>query len=128
MKKMMYIICVDDEKIVLDSLQSQLRRNFGETFHYEFAESANEALEIIEDIYMLDEEIIYVVISDWLMPGMKGDELLHEIKQKVKRAKTILLTGHTDSAVIRELEQQHQEITVIFKPWNEGKLMNLIHG
>ena len=78
MKKILNIVCVDDEKIVLDSLNSQLTRNFGKNFNYEFAESAKEALEIIEELHKADDEMIYVVISDWLMPGMKGDELLED--------------------------------------------------
>ncbi len=36
------ILCVDDEKIVLDSLQDQLRNTFGDEFEYEIAESVDE--------------------------------------------------------------------------------------
>ena len=42
------ILCVDDEKIVLDSLKSQLKKEFGD-FDLEIAESGEEALEIIEE-------------------------------------------------------------------------------
>ena len=127
MKKILNIVCVDDEKIVLDSLNSQLTRNFGNSFNYEFAESAEEALEIINELRNEDDEIIYVVISDWLMPGMKGDELLERVRLKVKNVKTILLTGHVDNAVIKAIEQKKNgEIKCIYKPWNEKELINLI--
>lgn len=126
MKKILNIVCVDDEKIVLDSLNSQLSRNFGNNFNYEFAESAKEALEIIEDLRRDDEEMIYVVISDWLMPGMKGDELLEEIRKKVENVKTILLTGHIDNNVIKEIAKNNKGIKVIHKPWNEKDLVELI--
>lgn len=126
MKKVLHIICVDDEKIVLDSLNSQLTRNLGNDYSYEFAESAEEALEVIDDISESDEETIYVVISDWLMPGMKGDELLSEVRSRLDNVKTILLTGHVDSKVVKEIEESGKGIKCIYKPWNENDLMALI--
>ncbi len=127
MKQILNIVCVDDEKMVLDSLNSQLTRNFGNTYHYEFAESAEEALEIIEDLRSENDEVIYVVISDWLMPGMKGDELLKEVREKVGNVKTILLTGHVDNKVLKNIEEDTKgKIKCIFKPWNEKDLISLI--
>lgn len=126
MKKVLHIICVDDEKIVLDSLNSQLTRNLGNDYNYEFAESAEEALEVIDDINESDEETVYVVISDWLMPGMKGDELLTEVRSKLDNVKTILLTGHVDNKVVKDIENSGKGIKCIYKPWNENDLMALI--
>ncbi len=126
MKKILNIVCVDDEKIVLDSLNSQLTRNFGNNFNYEFAESAEEALEIIEELRAIEEDVIYVVISDWLMPGMKGDELLEEVRKKVKDVKTILLTGHVEEKIIKDIIASGKGIKVIHKPWNEKDLVDLI--
>lgn len=127
MKKILNIVCVDDEKIVLDSLYSQLTRNFGSSFNYEFAESAEEALEIIDELKNEIDEVIYVVISDWLMSGMKGDELLERVRAKVKNVKTILLTGHIDIEVIKTIEQKNNGgIKCIYKPWNERELIGLI--
>lgn len=126
MKKILNIVCVDDEKIVLDSLNSQLTRNFGNNFGYEFAESAEEALGIIDEISDNEKEMVYVVISDWLMPGMKGDELLEEVRKKVKNVKTILLTGHIDNKTIQEIELSGKGTKCIYKPWNESELIALI--
>lgn len=127
MKKVLNIVCVDDEKIVLDSLNSQLTRNFGNNFNYEFAESAEEALDIIEELRSEDDEMIYVVISDWLMPGMKGDELLEEVRKKVENVKTILLTGHIENNVVQNIEQSGKGIKCIYKPWDEKDLIALIN-
>ena len=127
MKKILNIVCVDDEKIVLDALNSQLTRNFGNNFNYEFAESAEEALEIIEEIHEENSEVIYVVISDWLMPGMKGDELLEEIRKKVTNVKTILLTGHVDEKIVKNIQEARKGFKVIYKPWDEKDLVALIN-
>ena len=125
----LYIICVDDEKIVLDSLNAQLTRNFGNTYNYEFAESAEEALEVIEDLSNSDSDVIFVIISDWLMPGMKGDELLEKEHQKLGGVKTILLTGHVQPGLLKEIEKKSNcQIQTIYKPWSEKKLISLITG
>lgn len=126
MKKILNIVCVDDEKIVLDSLNSQLTRNFGNNYNYEFAESAEEALEIVDEIREQSDEVIYVVISDWLMPGMKGDELLEEVRKRVSNVKTILLTGHIDSKAVQNIERSGKGIKCIYKPWSEAQLIELI--
>ena len=127
MKGELYVICVDDEKIVLDSLSSQLTRNFGNNFNYEFAESAEEALEIINELKENDSNEIFVLISDWLMPGMKGDELLEEVMRRVSGVKAILLTGHVDQILLNEIEKRNNgQIQTIHKPWNEEKLISLI--
>ena len=84
------IVCVDDEKIVLNSLQSVLTRKLGKDYELEFAESGEEALEILEDYEDSTSKLI-VFISDWLMPNMKGDELLYKVKQRFPHTKTIML-------------------------------------
>ena len=66
------ILCVDDEIVILDSLKEQLKRYFGDRYIYEIAESAEEAWEVIEELHE-DEIKILIIVSDWLMPGIKGD-------------------------------------------------------
>ena len=34
------ILCVDDERLVLDSLKIQLKEEFGDTYYYEMADNA----------------------------------------------------------------------------------------
>ena len=72
------ILCVDDERMVLDSLRTQLAAEFGNAYTYEGAEDAEEAFELISELNDTEVSVI-VIISDWLMPGMKGDELLIRI-------------------------------------------------
>ena len=95
-----YIICVDDEQSVLDTLKEQLQANFGQTNEIETALSAESALELIDEVLEAGE-IIELVISDQVMPGMKGDEFLERVHQKLPDAIKILLTGQAglDSAI-----------------------------
>ena len=85
------------------------------------------ALELIDEIAAVKNDIIVVIISDWLMPGMKGDELLIKAKKRAKNAKTILLTGHVDHVLLREIEENAQGIfRTLYKPWNEEQLIEMI--
>ena len=71
------LLCVDDEIIVLTALKDQLRRAFGNDFLIDVAESAEEALELLDELAEHGHSLL-VIVSDWLMPGMKGDEFIYD--------------------------------------------------
>ena len=119
------MICVDDETVILETLQEQISRHFGRQFVYEAAESADEALEIIEELDQ-DGVKILVIISDWLMPGMRGDEFLVQVHQKFGKIKTILLTGHAESSAIERAKSEGNLYCCIYKPWREEELIEII--
>lgn len=121
------ILCVDDEKIVLASLKSQIKKHFGNRYLYEFAESAAEAWEIIEELHDDGIEIL-VIVSDWLMPKTKGDELLIEIHQKFPRIVKVLLTGHADQQAITRCCEQANLYRCLVKPWTEHELIETIES
>lgn len=114
------ILCVDDEKSVLDTLTRQLESHYGEKFVYETAESAEDAWEVIED---LNEEGInmVLVISDWLMPNTKGDEFLVKVHEKFPGTVKILLSGQADQDAV-ENAKTNGNSTFIAKPWDMQKL------
>lgn len=116
------ILCVDDEKIILHSLRKQLSRNFGDRYRYEIAESPEEALEVIEELVADNIEVL-VVVSDWLMPNMKGDELLILVHEKFPNITTIMLTGQADNAAIERAKQYANLYCCISKPWDEAFLV-----
>ena len=119
------ILCVDDETVILESLQEQISRHFGEKFLYEAAESAEEALEILEEL--TDEGVkIVVIVSDWLMPGMRGDEFLVKVHQQFGDITTIMLTGQADEKAIERAKQEANLYCCIYKPWLEEELLKII--
>ena len=119
------ILCVDDERVILDSLERQLADAFGDDYLYEFAENGEDALELIDE---LNEEglNIIVVVSDWLMPGMKGDEFLVRVHNQFPKTVTILLSGQADEAAIERAKQQANIHRCIYKPWSEEELIETI--
>ena len=119
------IICVDDEVVILDSLKEQLKRKFGDRFIYEVAESAEEAWEVIEELQQDDISII-AIVSDWLMPGVKGDEFLIQIHQRFPKLVTVMLTGQADAAAIDRVRREANLHACLYKPWTEEELTEVI--
>lgn len=120
-----FILCVDDEKVVLQSLKAQLRKAFGDAYSYEIAEDANDALDLIDELN--DEDIsILLIISDWLMPGMKGDEFLIRVHEKFPKIVKIMLTGQADDSAIERAQQSANLYRCLFKPWSELELIEAI--
>ncbi|MEA5557367.1 response regulator, partial [Nodularia spumigena] len=116
------IICVDDEQIILNSLNKQLHRKFGTRFEYEFAESAEEALEIIRDLSD-DGYIIVMVISDQIMPGMTGDQFLVDVHTNHPRPIKILLTGQAAIDAAINAVNKADLYRYLTKPWDEDDFL-----
>jgi DNA-binding NtrC family response regulator len=118
------ILCVDDEPIILKSLKAELAQNFGSEYLVETAESAEEALEILED-YKSQKVDTMLVISDWLMPNMKGDELLMQVHLKYPKTGKIMLSGQADASAIERVRSEANG-AFISKPWTKETLRKAI--
>ena len=94
------ILCVDDDSTVLNALRSMLANHFGAQLQVEFAESGEEALEIEEDLRAQGKEL-GLVISDFMMPGLRGDELLVRLHERSPATVKILLTGQSDLSGVK---------------------------
>ena len=120
------IICIDDETLVLDSLKIEFRKFFNHNCLYEFANSGEEGLEIVANIQEESPDSKKIVISDWWMPGMKGDEFLIAVHQKYPEITTIMLTGQASEAAIIDVKEKANLHRCIRKPWEYQNLMNII--
>lgn len=119
------ILCVDDEKIILNSLKVQLKEEFGSDYTYETAESAVDAEELIDE--MVEEGCkILVIVSDWLMPGVKGDEFLVKIHNKYPQIVKIMLSGHASEDAIERAYKEANLLKCISKPWSGEELIGTI--
>ncbi|MBF0289901.1 MAG: response regulator [SAR324 cluster bacterium] len=115
------ILCVDDEKVVLNSMKDELKTVLDEGMVLELAESGDEALEITEE-FEEDGTDLAVVISDQIMPGMKGHEFLIELHKKHPNTVKILLTGQADADAVGNAMNQAQLYRYIAKPWQSKDL------
>ncbi|MCP5205568.1 MAG: diguanylate cyclase [Hahellaceae bacterium] len=115
------ILCVDDERIILSSLKSQLVQTLGEEYRIEVAESGEEALEIIEELIEQKQELP-LIIADQIMGGMYGDELLARAKKILPDTLSIMLTGQATAESVGEAVNKASLFRYISKPWNEDDL------
>jgi CheY-like chemotaxis protein len=118
------ILCVDDEPDILNTLKMQLKNEFKNDYFYELAESGDEALDLLKDFQ--EEVQVIVVISDWLMPGIKGDELLIKVHQKYPKIIKVMLTGQADAAALQRAVQEADLYCCLYKPWNSKELIETI--
>lgn len=116
------ILCVDDEKIILDSLKLQLQSYFDESCVVELAESGEEGLGIIDELIESGYEYPHVIISDQIMPRMKGDEFLSKANDKCPESLRILLTGQADKDDIINAINKAGLYRYIPKPWDHMDL------
>jgi len=101
------ILCVDDEKAVLDGLSLHLRRR-----HQVFtAQSGAEGLEILRR-----EPTMAVVLSDMRMPGMDGAAFLAQAREVSPNTVRLLLTGQSDMESAIAAINQGQIFRFLSKP------------
>ena len=111
------IICVDDEVSVLETLKEQLMEHFSETHEVHTCISAEDALELMGVLIDTDQPL-EMVITDQVMPGMKGDELLHKIHARLPDTIKILLTGHSGLESVVSSVNKGGLNRYIEKPWD----------
>ena len=107
------ILLVDDEPGILKALQRVFHR---ENFDIVTAANGQEALR-----YFQDQEI-HLVISDFMMPGMNGAQLLREVKKLSPDTLRIMLTGHANTDAVMGAINEGAVYKFIIKPWNDDDL------
>ena len=119
------LLCVDDEPIVLTALRDQLRRAYGSEYVIDVAESAEEALELLDELAGEGHRLL-VIVSDWLMPGMKGDEFLVQAHRRFPTVVKILLSGQAEQAAVDRARREAGLHEFLAKPWNAQELVQAI--
>ncbi len=115
------IICTDDEPSILSSLNLEINKNFADTCTIELVENAEETLEICEELSEDGDEIA-LVISDYIMPEMKGDELLKRIHLLLPKTIKVMLTGQADIEAVGNAVKHANLYRYISKPWQPDDL------
>ena len=118
------IVCVDDEKSILSGLEQQLRREFSDGFYLEFAQSGDEAISLVKDLRESNIEIP-ILITDQMMPGMKGSELIEQLESICPETKCVMLTGYADSEDMRSLKSRNL-LKCFNKPWDNKDFIEFI--
>jgi DNA-binding NtrC family response regulator len=125
MKSEIYILVIEDEPEVLDSIVRDITE-FEEHFNVEMADTAEEAEALIKEIVSENGKIA-LVLCDHVLPGKNGVELLVEMQkdEKTKSTRKVLITGQAglDETVkaVNEADLKHY----IAKPWQKEELVEI---
>ncbi len=112
------ILCVDDEKNILTSIQRSLR---GNKYHLTTRSSAKEALDY------LDDSSVQVIITDYLMPEMNGLEFIQHVRKKYPEILTIMLSGHATINQMMRYLNNGDIYRFLIKPWDANELNNVVN-
>ncbi len=113
----MTVLCVDDERIILRTLQ---RLFHSKPYNLIITSSAQNALEIIEKTH------IDVIVSDMRMPEMDGTILLEKVATSHPETYRIVLSGYADFETTVAAINLGKINRFINKPWNNKDLIHAV--
>ncbi len=115
------ILIVDDDPSILSALKRALR---DEDYDVYTAIDWNQTAEL------LSIHTFSVVISDFLMPGVSGDDLLSMVKSKSPKTIRVMLSGNASSKSVPVGIANGILNCQIFisKPWDDDELRNTLRG
>lgn len=110
----MRILCVDDEKNVLRSIE---RLFLDENYEILTAMTGDEGLKILSET-----SPVQLVMSDYRMPGMNGVEFLKQVCLRWPDTVRIVLSGYADTGSVVDAINEGEIYKFIPKPWNDHEL------
>jgi len=105
------VLFIDDDVIVLKSLERGL---MDESYNKFFAKSCEEANEILQ------REEIHVIVTDMCMPEMTGLEFLRTVRKEHPDIIGIVLSGYDQDVDLKAAVDQGEVFKLIMKPWKLG--------
>lgn len=112
-----FILAIDDDRAVLNSVERDLRQKFGREYRILKAESGSQALELIRQIKARSETIA-LFVADQRMPHMTGVEFLDQACKLFPQARKVLLTAYADTeAAIQAINKVGIDY-YLMKPWD----------
>jgi signal transduction histidine kinase len=116
------ILCVDDEKMILDSLRKELKDYFQKEYYIAIAGNGEDALEALTELFD-DGYEVPLVITDYIMPRMKGDELLRTVQELYPDTFGMMLSGQADLEAVRNTIRYGNLQSFLLKPWTSVDLI-----
>jgi PAS domain S-box-containing protein len=118
------VLLVEDEPAVRKLLRASL-----ETYGYTVLD-AGSALEAL-DQWATTPRAIDLVVTDVVMPGMSGRELVEQVRRGHPEMKVLFMSGYTDDAVVRH-GILTAEMDFLQKPFSPAtlaqRIRSLLHG
>ena len=122
----MNILIVDDSKIVRRVLTNTMKRYFKApewpTLNLFKAEDGNFAMEVME------KELIDIILLDWNMPNMNGEEVVEAVRANKAYQKTRIIMATTEGSkesVLKMIKKGANGYMV--KPFNEEAIFKTLN-
>jgi len=112
------VLFVDDEQAIRSAIERMYLER--DDVRCLFAASGQEGLEILE------REEVWVVVSDYMMPGMRGIEFLSRVKGVRPDTLRIMMTAHADLSIAIDAINKSEAYRFVSKPWNNQDLMDTV--
>ena len=113
------ILIIDDEQFFLNSIERYLRE-LKDEFEIHTSTNSKDTLKLIEELG------IELLITDMLMPGKEGVEIIREVKKECPTVKVIAMTGgHSDYL---EFAESFGATLTLRKPFSKDDLIAAINS
>jgi thioredoxin reductase (NADPH) len=110
------ILAVDDDSVVLNAVERDLRQKYGRQYRVIKADSGGQALEVLSQLKERGETVALFVV-DQRMPTMTGVQFLEKARLSFPEARKVLLTAYSDSeAAIQAINKVSLDY-YLTKPW-----------
>ena len=112
------VLVVDDEPPILNSLRRIL---LPQGYRVHTAQDPVEALDVFK------EHAVDVLITDYMMPGLDGLDLLMLVRENWPGTASIMMTASNDMRVAAEAVNKNLIDFFVAKPWNNQALVELVN-
>ncbi|HLH07991.1 MAG TPA: PAS domain S-box protein [Terriglobales bacterium] len=115
------VLLVEDEDPTREALAAYLQQNGCAVLS---AANGQRALDICKSI---QPNVIDVLLTDVVMPGINGIELSKRLHADFPNLKTLFMSGYTDDVLIRS-GMRHSEVVLLPKPFSLPSLLNKLNS
>jgi len=113
------VLVVDDTQFVCNALSRELRRAGFQTVS---ADSGSAALKIVA------EGRVDLVLTDLLMPGMSGGELIERLRQCAPDLPCIIMTANATKENVLQVAKAPNVKGILVKPWDRERLIAAVES
>jgi thioredoxin reductase (NADPH) len=111
------ILTVDDDRLVLNAVERDLRQKYGQAYRIIKADSGAAALEVLKTLQARGETVA-LIVADQRMPEMSGVQFLEQAITLFPEARRVLLTAYADTeAAIFAINKVALDY-YLMKPWD----------
>ncbi len=112
------IVIVDDEPMITENIKDILEIST--------SLSVTAFTRPADALSHIQKHPVDLLLTDYLMPGMNGLELLTRVREFYPAMPVLILTGYYNSREMDHLSANDDKIVIMLKPWSSSALLDRI--